>query len=244
MALQFTVDKLDAIPEAQRVLYKQDGDKFRLDLDGYEDPTSLKSALDKERRAARDASRDVAAWKVLGKTPEEIQALVDAQAEAERDKLSKAGEWDKLRGQMTEQHQTELGKREEAAKTLRVQLERHLVDAAAATSIAAAEGSPELLLPHVKSKVKVIEENGEFVVRVVDAAGNPRVNAKGEFLSMKDLVDEMRQNPIYAPCFPKAQGSNAPGSASVSRGAQPKGKLDGTPEERTAYFASKYDALK
>ena len=82
MALQFTVDKLESIPETQRGLYKQDGDKFRLDLDGYEDPTSLKSALDKERRAARDASRDVSAWKALGKTPEEIQALVEAQAEA------------------------------------------------------------------------------------------------------------------------------------------------------------------
>ena len=244
MALQFTVDKLESIPETQRGLYKQDGDKFRLDLDGYEDPTSLKSALDKERRAARDASRDVSAWKALGKTPEEIQALVEAQAEAEREKLSKAGEWDKLRGQMTEQHQTELAKREESAKTLRAQLERHLVDAAAATALAAAEGNTELLMPHVTAKTKVIEENDEFVVRIVDAAGNPRVNAKGEFLSMRDLVDEMRQNPIYAPGFPKAQGSGAPGSTSTSRGAPPKGKIDGSPDERTAYFQSKYADLR
>ena len=101
---------------------------------------------------------------------------------------------------MTEQHQTELAKREESAKTLRAQLERHLVDAAAATALAAAEGNTELLMPHVKAKTKVIEENDEFVVRIVDAAGNPRVNATGEFL--------------------------------------------GSPDERTAYFQSKYADLR
>jgi hypothetical protein len=217
MALQFLVDKLDTIPEPQRGLYaKTEDGKFRLDLDGYEDPAGLKSALDKERRAARDASRDVAAWKALGKTPEEIQALVDAQAESERSQLTKAGEWDKLRGQMTEQHQTELAKRDETAKTLRGQLEKHLVDAAATSALAAADGNPELLLPHVKSRVKVIEENGEFVVRVIDANGNPRVDVKGAFLSIADLVGEMRQTPTFAPCFPKAQGSNAPGSSNGS----------------------------
>ena len=243
MSLQLTVEKLDAIPETLRSHYKPEGDKFRLDLDGYEDPVALKSALDKERRAARDGSREVAAWKALGKTPEDIAALLEEREQAEREKLSKAGEWDKLKGQMTEQHQAEIAKREQAASALRGQLERHLVDAAATSALAAAEGSPELLLPHVKAKVRVVEEAGEFLVRVVDAAGNPRVDAKGEFLSIAELVSEMRQNPVYAPCFPKAQGSNAPGGHQAPRGGGngPKGRIDGSPEERTAYLAGKFD---
>lgn len=214
MALQLTVDKLDTIPEVVRPLYKPEGDKFRLDIEGYEDPVGLKKALDSERLAARNFSREAAAWKSLGKTPEEIQALVEAQAQAERDKLVKVGDWDKLKTQMTEQHQSELAKRDGMAKQLREQLEAHLVDAQAATALAAAEveGGPELLMPHVKARVKVIEENGKFVVRVVDAAGNPRVDAKGEFLGISELVSEMRQLPAFAPCFPKPQGSNAPGS--------------------------------
>ncbi len=212
MAMQFTVDKLDSIPEAQRGLYKQDGDKFRLDLDGYEDPIGLKSALDKERKRAGDLEKQSKAWTAMGKTPEEIQAMVDAQAQAERDKLVKGGEWDKLKLQMTDQHQAALSEKDKSVAAMRGQLEKHLIDAAGIAELAAAEGSPELLLPHVKARVKVIEEKGEFSVRVVDAAGNPRVDAKGEFLSMKDLVSEMRQNPTFAPCFPKAQGSGAPGS--------------------------------
>ena len=42
--------------------------------------------------------------------------------------------------------------------------------------------------------------------------------------------------------WPKAQGTNAPGSGSGPRGSI-KGKIDGTEAERTAYFASKYPEL-
>lgn len=241
MALQFTVDSLDTIPEAQRSLYKADGEKFRLDLDGYEDPAGLKSALDKERKAAKDAIGMAKAWKELGKTPEEIQELLAAQAQAERDKLVKGGEWDKLKGQMTEQHQAELAKREEANKGLRGQLERHLVDAAGVAAIAAAKGSAELLLPHVKSRVKVIEENGEFTVRVVDVTGNPRVNGKGEFLSINDLVGEMRQNEVFAPAFmaPSASGGGAQQSTQSGTGRKTvtRSQFDSMPQMERANFA-------
>jgi hypothetical protein len=245
MALQFIVDSLDTIPEAQRALYVKDGDKFRLDLDGYEDPANLKSALQKERDAKRDAVAMAKAWKDFGKTPEEIQTLLEAHAQTEREKLTKAGEWDKLREQMTTQHTAELTKREESATKLRGQLERHLVDAAATAALAAAKGSPDLLLPHVKTRVKVVEENGEYAVRIVDAAGNPRVNGKGEFLSMSDLVGEMRQSEVFAPAFlaPGASGGGAR-QTSAGGGGSSTGKLDGTPEERTAYFAAKYPDLK
>lgn len=243
MPLQFTVDSLDTIPEPLRGSYVKDGDKFRLDLDGYEDPANLKSALQKERDAKRDAVAMAKAWKDIGKTPDEIADLMAAQAQAERDKLTKAGEWDKLRGQMTEQHQAELAKREEKATAYRAQLEKHLVDAAGTAAIAAAKGSAELLLPHVKSRVKVIEENGEFAVRIVDATGNPRVNGKGEFLSMSDLVGEMRQSDVFAPAFQAPAASGGGARPSVPGGATLKGKVDGTEAERTAYFASKYPDL-
>jgi hypothetical protein len=242
MPLPFTVEALDKIPEAQRSLYTKTDSGFRLDVDGYEEPVALKSALDKERANARDAVAQAKAWKALGKTPEEIQALVEAAAQAERDKLTKAGDFDKLRQQMNDAHTAELDKERGTSKAMRVQLEKYLVDAAAATALAAAKGNAELLLPHVKARVKVIEENGEFAVRVVDAGGNPRVNGKGEFLSMTDLVDEMRQSDVYAPAFlaPAASGGGARPNAGAPGGAQ-KGRIDGTAEERTAYFAQKFN---
>jgi hypothetical protein len=228
MALPLLVDDLDTVPEALRDNYKPaDGGKFRLDLDGYEDPAGLKSALDKERRAAKDASKKASAWETLGKTPEEIQALLDAQAQAEHKRLSEAGEFDKLKSQMLEQHKSELAKKDSETKALRNRLEQHLVDAAGVAAISAADGSAELLLPHVKAKVKVIEEGGDYAVRVVDPSGNPRVNAQGEFLSIADLVSEMRQSDTFAPCFkaPSTTGGGAQQSNGQARGGPDLSKL-------------------
>lgn len=219
MPLPFSVDAIDAIPEAQRSLYKEANGKFVLDVDGYEDPANLKSALQKERDAAKAASKQVQAWAALGKSPEEIQALVESQAQAEREKLTKNGEWEKLRDQMVSQHKTELSKKDEAISARESALSRHLVDAAAVTALAEAKGSAALLLPHIRAAVKVVEENGEYVVRVVDKNG-PRVNGKGEFLTIKDLVVEMRQSEEFGRAFDAtgttgggAQGSTGSGGS-------------------------------
>ncbi|EMB4305140.1 hypothetical protein RGP27_003694, partial [Acinetobacter baumannii] len=53
MSLPFIVDSLDAIKEEHRALYVEENGKFRLDLEGYEDPKGLKSALQSERDAAK-----------------------------------------------------------------------------------------------------------------------------------------------------------------------------------------------
>ena len=91
MPLPFSTDTIDSIPEAQRGLYKEVNGKFTLDVEGYEDPVGLKSALAKERDAAKSATRQAQAWQALGKTPEEITQLLEAQAQAERDKLTSEG---------------------------------------------------------------------------------------------------------------------------------------------------------
>lgn len=211
MALPFTTDSLDAIPEAQRSLYKDVGGKFTLDVDGYEDPVNLKTALQKERKAASDALKQANAWTSLGKTPDEIQSLLAAQQQADQDKALKNGEYEKLKSQMLTQHQAELATKDKAVGTMRGQLERYLIEAAAVEEIAKAKGVPALLLPHVKAATKVIEESGDYVVRVVDAGGNPRVNGKGEFLSIADLVGEMRQSDVYGRAF-DATGTTGSGT--------------------------------
>lgn len=216
MPLPFSVDKLDSLPEAQRALYKESNGKFVLDVDGYEEPTGLKSALTAERTARATAERQARAWANLGKTPEEIQDMVEAQAQAERDRLTKGGEFDKLKQQIIDQHKTEMTKRDQREAVLTKSLERRLIDADATAAIAAAKGVPALLLPHVRASVKVIEENGDFKVQVVDASGTPRVNGKGESLSITDLVGEMRQSDVFGRAFEPSgtTGSGATGGGS------------------------------
>jgi hypothetical protein len=60
-------------------------------------------------------------------------------------------------------------------------------------------------------------------------------------LSPMEWAESLRETAPHL--WPKAQGTNAPGSGSGPRGSNTKGKVDGTPEERTAYFKSKYSDL-
>lgn len=243
-ALPIVVDKLDAIPEAHRSLYVEKDGKFNLDLEGYEDPVGLKSALQKERTAAANASKQVSAWAALGKTPEEIKALVDAAAQAEIDKLGKAGEWDKLKAQMLTSHQGELTKKDEAIASSQRALSKYLVDSAAATALAAAKGSVPLLLPHIQAAVKVVADGDNYSVRVMGKDGNPRVDGKGEFLTIDDLVSEMRQSDEFGRAF-DATGTSGGGAQGGGGGGGSKTMKQAAfdalrPKERAQKMAEGY----
>lgn len=236
--LKMTVDSLDAVDEPLRALYEQDGEKFKLKVEGIEPVDGLKSALDKERRAAREAEKSAARWKALGKTPEEIEELVAAQEQAELAKAEKAGEWDKLRAQMNEKHDAALKSKDETITAMRARLNAELVDAKAVAAIAAAKGVPELLLPHVQRHVKV---DDEFNVHVVDAKGDPRVNEKGEPLSIADLVTEMKASEVFGRAF---EGSGQSGSGKLpgngAGGAGVSKKSDFKSEKERAAYVDKH----
>ena len=127
-------------------------------------------------------------------------------------------------------------------------LERRLIDADATAAIAAAKGVPALLLPHVRASVKVIEEDGDFKVQVVDAQGNPRVNGKGEFLSIADLVGEMRQSDVYGRAF-EPTGTTGGGATGGSGGGGAKvikqAAFDALPpKQRAAKMAEGYSVVE
>lgn len=60
MPLPAESESLDAVPEAARAFYIETGDgRFRLDAEGVEDVSGLKSALEKERAARRDLKAEL-----------------------------------------------------------------------------------------------------------------------------------------------------------------------------------------
>ncbi len=209
MALKLSVDKLDDVEETVRGLYTEKDGKFVLDVADLPDDTGLKTALQKERKAREDAEKQVKKWQRLGKSEDEIAALVAKAEEQAQTEAERKGEWEKLKAQMNDKHQADLKAKDDAVSAMRRALERHLVDAQATSAIAALKGVPDLLLPHVQRHVKVAEENGEFKVIIVDGKGDPRVDGKGEPLTISDLVAEMRGSEIYGRAF---EGSGAAGS--------------------------------
>lgn len=174
-----SVASADAVPETYRPLYAEKDGAFVLDetLARKLDVSGLVSALDKERKTAKDSERQLKAWTALGASPDEVAQRLGG---GDPRLAAKDAELAKIRGT----------------------LERQLVDAAASAEVAALRGSPALLLPHLRAALTVAEdEAGNFVVRVVDADGTPRRDERGGYLTAKDLVAELRRSEDFARAF-------------------------------------------
>ena len=240
LKLKVTADEYKKLDEGIKGLYEEKDGGYVLSIDGLEDTSGLKSALEKERKARSDFEKLSKAFQGLGKTPEEIAELLKVQDEAEKGKLEQKGEWEKLKNQLLEGHKKAIETKDEEVKKMRSALESYLVDAAATEAIASEKGIPQLLLPHVKGTVKVVEEEGKYHVRILGADGSPRVNTKGEFLGIKDLVTEMKGNDVFGRAF---DGTGTGGGGAPS-GAFPGGGKGFILSRADAADPMKYRAAK
>ncbi len=225
MGLKLRVDTLDSVPEALRANYVEKDGGFQLQVDGIDETISKLS--DASRKAAKEAESERLRrkkWEEFGKTPEEIASILDVQAKLDEEKAAKAGEWDKLRAQMNEKHAQEIKAREDRLAAKDKAIHRHLIDSQATSAIAAAKGVPDLLLPHVQRHVRVQEKDEDYQVVVVNAAGDPRVNGKGDPLTITDLVAEMRQSEIFGRAFDGSGQSGSGTAPAMGNGGTPNAK--------------------
>ena len=118
MALKLVVEKLDEVAEPQRALYVEKEGKFHLDVDGLEDTSGLKSALQKERQAAKDA-RELAKKLEDQYAGIDVNVVRDMMAKFDKDgdaALIAAGKIDEVIAKRTEKLKTEYERRVEAER--------------------------------------------------------------------------------------------------------------------------------
>lgn len=260
MTLKLVIDKIEDVPEPIRDQYTEKDGKFHLNVDNAEAENifaaPLKKAVEQERklRAASDAR--VRAWEKSGKSPEEIETLITEQQKMDEEKLQRAGEWDKLKAQMNERHKVELDSlakkladKENEAQSKDKALEDLLIESHAAAAISAAKGKMKALMPHVKQHLRLErEQNGSgsnYTLKVVDDAGGPRVNGKGDPLTVADLIAELRASDDFGGLFDGTGNSGSgmrPGSASGgANGAMAQTKRsDFKNEKERAAFIDQY----
>jgi hypothetical protein len=99
-ALAMALEKAEhaKLPEAQRGLYVEKDGKFALDVEGVEDTAGLKSALEKERKAAREADRirKELEKKFEGIDPDEVKKILEKMGSDEERQLLKDGKIDQV----------------------------------------------------------------------------------------------------------------------------------------------------
>jgi hypothetical protein len=172
------------------------------------------AALLKEKKALADLAK-----KYEGIDPDAARTAMQAAEEAERKRAEMAGDWKAREAQLLEKVAANEKAKDATISSLSSALERRLVDAEATSALAAAKGSPKVLLPHIKAHVRVVQEDGEYVVQVVDSKGNQRIgDAKGSPMTIAQLVEEMKEDPDFARNF-DGTGSSGGGASKSNGGA-------------------------
>lgn len=253
MALKAILEKLEDAPEATRSFYRESEGKFILDVEpanGYalEDVSGLKSALGKERTSREALEKQVVKFKDID--PEkalaalkELEELKAIDPTKEADKIAST-KFEAAKSQLLEKHTAELKVRDERVGHLSGTIDSLLREQRAAVALAEAKGSVELLLPHVLKSTRTVERDGRFDVEVVDAEGNVRIDGKGNNMSIKDLVAEMRQSESFGAAFQASgkSGSDKPGGS--ASGKPTAGNFGGSKEDRVAAIRSRFPDLE
>ena len=123
---------------------------------------------------------------------------------------------DKIKTDYDKRLQEALDSKDAENAKMKSSLEKHLVGEAATKAISDAKGSSTLLLPIVKDRVKVVQDGEDYVVRVVDNTGDFRSDGKGGWMTVSDLVSDLKSNSEFARAFESEapSGNNSsPGSS-------------------------------
>lgn len=193
----------DEVPESFRDAYVEKGGKWVPNIPepkSSEDTSGLK-AKNKELLEKLQASSE--RMKVFGdRTPEQIQEDLDLAAKTREKKAKDEGDFESLRKQIAEKHDTEkkawLAREEKLLGTV----DRFVRMDQLRAAITEAEGDVDLLLPHVLPHTKTVERDDTFEALVVDQKGSPRIaDGSGAPMTPKQLVEEFKADPKFGKAF-------------------------------------------
>jgi DNA-binding transcriptional MerR regulator len=247
MTLKLSVDTIDEVPEAVRSFYEEKDGKFSLKVEGLEDTTALKGALEKERRAARDAQKIAKQFEGLGFSADEIKALVEEKQKAEREAAAKAGDFDKILNQHREGWEKQRTTLEAELNAARASERSAIIGTslmAALTKAGATEEGIDLMPDRLAARVKFETEDGARVVKIMAADGETPMAGSGKsgLATFDDLVKEaLTKWPSLFKASGAGGGGKLPGSGAGGAGnrSMSKAEFEALPaKERAARMAS------
>lgn len=204
-----------------------------------------RKALEKANKEAQDRRHKLREWDELGVEPEKVRALLDEQREAEIKKAEEEGRYQELLDKMKDETNQKVSKADEKVNQMKSQLESYLVDKNLTEAIAAEDGIPKLLEGIAQKYVSAVEgEDGSYKTLVSDEDGKPRLNEKGDPMSIRELIASFKEDDDlqYAFKAPKVSGTGSDGqsSSAPSKGndTAPKPKKSSmSPKQQREYVA-------
>jgi hypothetical protein len=198
MSLKKKLDKAtyDALSTEIKSFYSEKDGSYHLDIDDDDDNNAaLKRAKDREKQARKEAEEK------LKKLQGQFDELMGNDAKKRGDIAALEKAWnDKLTKEVTE--------REAKIVKSNKYIERLLVDNVATTLAAKISIAPDLLLPHIRARLKADLESDEPTTVVLDEKGTPTK------FTLTDLEKEISGDKRFASVIigSKASGSSNPPS--------------------------------
>lgn len=201
MALKkkLTKEEHSKLPDHLKAEYIEDGDGFRLDIEGDEDTGALKRAKDREAQLRREAETK------LREAQEQLDALGNDDARKKGDIATLEKSWQKKLDDSKAEYESKLGKLTSHTKT-------QLVDNVAQQIASKISNAPALLLPHIKARLAADFEGDAPVTRILDKDGKPSA------MTVEELAAEFVANKDFSAIITASKASGGAGKPSNSNG--------------------------
>lgn len=221
MALKLVVDKLEDVAEGVRAMYVEKDGKFHLDVDGIEDTSGLKNALNAERLAAKEAKRIAKEIeeRYAGIDPAKVREMMSKLDQDGEAALIAAGKIDEVIAKRTEKFKTESQRRIDeaankaaAAEARAKKFEQRVLDnhiRQAATKAGLHQHAIEDALFRARSMFSLSEDGAAIQL---DSDGTPVLGKDGKTpFSPQEWLEGMKESaPHWFPA--SSSGSGAGGS--------------------------------
>jgi hypothetical protein len=229
MALELVVEKLESVAEEVRGLYVEKDGKFHLDVTGIEDNSGLKSALQKERDAAKTATKTLKEFqeRFAGIDPDKVKAMLGKIDNDEEAALIAAGKIDEVVNKRSEKLRADLQRKvDEAAQHTQAAMDRaskfsqRVLDnhiRAAATKAGLHAHAVEDALFRARAMFS-LDDNGDPIQ--MDSSGHPVLGKDGKTpFSPLEWLESMKETaPHWFPAGGSGSGAGGSGSGAGSAG--------------------------
>ncbi len=160
-----------------------------------------------------------------GVDADEFRSMKSAAEQAEEERLRKDKDFDQILANQETKFQGVISEKNTALDRIRSELHREKITTVATRALADAKGSPELLMPHLTSRMSLDDDNA-LVINGKD--GTPMFNGQGQRANVNDLVAELKADPIMSRAFDAGVVSGT-GARNTGNGTGSHGTSDNNP---------------
>jgi hypothetical protein len=204
MALKakITKEQFAKLPADIQAEYVEDGDSYKLDVEGLEDTGALRRAKDRESQGRKDAEA------ALREAQEELERINGDDARKKGDIATLEKSWQKKLDDQKADYEGKVAK-------LTSHTTKSLVDNVALSVATKISNSPQLLIPHIRARLQANFDGDEPVTVVLGKDGKPST------MTVDELSAEFVANKDFSAIIVGSKASGGASKPSTSGGGAP-----------------------